>query len=95
MQLSRRMRWAATGRIVPPSAAFDGGLTPTPRRRSLMRGNDISEEPITQRWNGRRVRAESTADWVCASTRGRLVSTPLNRGTVLTARLLSASLKRR
>jgi hypothetical protein len=39
------------------------------------------------------VRAESAADWVCASTRGRLVSTPLNRGTVLTARLLSASSK--
>ena len=37
------------------------------------------------------VRAESAADWVCASTRGRLVSTPLNRGTVLTALLLSAS----
>jgi hypothetical protein len=60
----------------------------------LMRGNDISEEPVTQRWNGRRVSAKSAADWVCASTRGRLVSTPLNRGTVLTARLLSASSKR-
>ncbi len=43
---------------------------------------------------GRRLRAESAADWVCASTRGRLVSTPLNRGTVLTALLLSASLKK-
>jgi hypothetical protein len=52
MQLSREMRWAATGRVVPPSAAFDGGLTPTPRRRSLTRGNDISEEPMTQRWKG-------------------------------------------
>jgi hypothetical protein len=52
MQLSREMRWAATGRLEPPSAAFDGDLTPTPRRRSLMRGNDISEEPMTQRWKG-------------------------------------------
>ena len=62
----------------------------------MMRGNDISEEPVTQRWKGgkgRRLRAESAADWVCASTRGRLVSTPLNRGTVLTALLLSASSK--
>jgi hypothetical protein len=61
MQLSREMRWAATGRIVPQSAAFDGSLTPTPRRRSLVRGNDISEEPMTQRWKGgkgRRLRAE-------------------------------------
>ena len=40
------------------------------------------------------MRTESAADWVCASTRGRLVSTPLNRGTVLTALLLSASSKR-
>ena len=40
------------------------------------------------------MRAENAADLVCAATRGRLVSTPLNRGTVLTALLLSASSKR-
>jgi hypothetical protein len=26
MQLSREMRWAATGRYEPPSVAFDGGF---------------------------------------------------------------------
>ena len=36
----------------------------------------------------------SAADWVCAATRVVLVSTPLNRGTVLTTPLLSASLQR-
>jgi hypothetical protein len=61
----------------------------------INEGNDISEEPITAEmrtvgeWE-----TEGAADLVCASTRWCLVSTPLNRGTVLTALLLSASSKR-
>ena len=68
-------------------------LTPIPRRRSLTRAMTTAKSPLGRDEDGRRVRAESAADWVCASTRGRLVSTPLNRGTVLAALLLSVSLK--
>jgi hypothetical protein len=61
----------------------------------INEGNDISEEPMTAEM--RTVGEWETgcaADLVCASTRWCLVSTPLNRGTVLTALLLSASSKR-
>ena len=76
---------------------YDGGLRLYQGDGHYWRGNDISEEPDWQRWDekGGELEVGSAADWVCAVTRVVLMSTPLNRGTVLTTPLLSASLQRR
>ena len=52
VQLSREMGVGDYWEACASECRIRWCLTPIPRRRSLMRGNDISEEPMTQRWNG-------------------------------------------
>ena len=49
MQLSRRMRWATTGRVAAPSIAYTMVVNAYTKAAIINEGNDISEEPIRQR----------------------------------------------